>query len=304
VSPAPTGRYAPSPTGTLHLGNLRTALLAWLFARSAGARFLMRIEDLDVGRVREAFVGEQLADLAALGLDWDGEPVRQSARLERYDDALARLEAQGLLYPCFCTRAEIREAASAPHRAPAEGAYPGTCRALSQAERSAREAAGRPPALRVDAGAAEIAFTDRLAGPVSGVVDDFVVRRSDGVHAYNLAVVVDDAEQGVREVVRGADLLDSTPRQLWLASALGVEAPASHAHVPLVLGPDGARLAKRHGAVTLADRAAQGQEPEAVRAELAASAGLCAADERPSPAELVARFDPALLSREPAVYAT
>jgi glutamyl-tRNA synthetase len=304
VSPAPTGRYAPSPTGTLHLGNLRTALLAWLFARSAGARFLMRIEDLDVGRVREAFVGEQLADLAALGLDWDGEPVRQSARLERYDDALARLEAQDLLYPCFCTRAEIREAASAPHRAPAEGAYPGTCRALSQAERSAREAAGRPPALRVDAGAAEIAFTDRLAGPVSGVVDDFVVRRSDGVHAYNLAVVVDDAEQGVREVVRGADLLDSTPRQLWLASALGVEAPASHAHVPLVLGPDGARLAKRHGAVTLADRAAQGQEPEAVRAELAASAGLCAADERPSPAELVARFDPALLPREPAVYAT
>ncbi|MEA2306761.1 MAG: glutamyl-tRNA synthetase [Solirubrobacteraceae bacterium] len=304
MSPAPTGRYAPSPTGTLHLGNLRTALLAWLFARSAGARFLMRIEDLDVGRVREAFVGEQLADLAALGLDWDGEPVRQSARLERYDDALARLEAQGLLYPCFCTRAEIREAASAPHRAPAEGAYPGTCRALSRAGRSAREAAGRPRALRVDAGAAEIAFTDRLAGPVSGVVDDFVVRRSDGVHAYNLAVVVDDAEQGVREVVRGADLLDSTPRQLWLASALGVEAPASHAHVPLVLGPDGARLAKRHGAVTLADRAAQGQEPEAVRAELAASAGLCAADERPSPAELVARFDPALLPREPAVYAT
>jgi glutamyl-tRNA synthetase len=304
VSPAPTGRYAPSPTGTLHLGNLRTALLAWLFARSAGARFLVRVEDLDVGRVREAFVGEQLADLAALGLDWDGEPVRQSSRRERYDDALARLEAQELLYPCFCTRAEIREAASAPHGALAEGAYPGTCRGLSQAERAVREAAGRPPALRVDAGAAEVAFTDRLTGPVSGVVDDFVVRRSDGVHAYNLAVVVDDAEQGVREVVRGADLLDSTPRQLWLASALGVEAPASHAHVPLVLGPDGARLAKRHGSVTLADRAAQGRRPEAVRAELASSAGLCAPGERPSPAELVARFDPALLSREPAVYAT
>ena len=304
MSPAFDGRYAPSPTGTLHLGNLRTALLAWLFARSAGARFLVRIEDLDAGRVREAFVGEQLADLAALGLEWDGEPVRQSSRRDRYDDALARLEAQELLYPCFCTRAEIREAASAPHGAPAEGAYPGTCRGLTRAQRAAREAAGRPPALRVDAGAPEVAFTDRLAGPVAGVVDDFVVRRSDGAHAYNLAVVVDDAEQGVREVVRGADLLESTPRQLWLASALGVEPPASYAHVPLVLGPDGARLAKRHGAVTLADRAAQGQPADAVRAELAASAGLCAPGEQPSPAELVACFDPALLAREPAIYAT
>jgi glutamyl-tRNA synthetase len=303
MSSARDGRYAPSPTGSLHLGNLRTALLAWLFARSAGARFVVRVEDLDAGRVREAYVGEQLADLRALGLDWDGEPVRQSTRRDRYEAAIARLGAQGLLYPCFCTRAEIREAASAPHGPLPEGAYPGTCRGLGAAERAARAAAGRPAALRVDAGAAEVCFTDRLAGTVRGVVDDFVVRRSDGVHAYNLAVVVDDAEQGVGEVVRGADLLDSTPRQLWLARALGVRAPSSYAHVPLVLGPDGARLAKRHGAVTLAGRAAQGQGPEAVRAELAAGAGLVAPGERPSPAELVERFDPALLSREPVVLA-
>jgi glutamyl-tRNA synthetase len=303
MSSARDGRYAPSPTGSLHLGNLRTALLAWLFARSAGARFVVRVEDLDAGRVREAYVGEQLADLRALGLDWDGEPVRQSTRRDRYEAAIARLDAQGLLYPCFCTRAEIREAASAPHGPLPEGAYPGTCRGLGAAERAARAAAGRPAALRVDAGAAEVCFTDRLAGTVRGVVDDFVVRRSDGVHAYNLAVVVDDAEQGVGEVVRGADLLDSTPRQLWLARALGVRAPSSYAHVPLVLGPDGARLAKRHGAVTLAGRAAQGQGPGAVRAELAAGAGLVAPGERPSPAELVERFDPALLSREPVVLA-
>jgi glutamyl-tRNA synthetase len=303
MSSARDGRYAPSPTGSLHLGNLRTALLAWLFARSAGARFVVRVEDLDAGRVREAYVGEQLADLRALGLDWDGEPVRQSARRDRYEAAIARLGAQGLLYPCFCTRAEIREAASAPHGPLPEGAYPGTCRGLGADERAARAAAGRPAALRVDAGAAELGFTDRLAGTVRGVVDDFVVRRSDGVHAYNLAVVVDDAEQGVGEVVRGADLLDSTPRQLWLARALGVRAPSSYAHVPLVLGPDGARLAKRHGAVTLAGRAAQGQGPGAVRAELAAGAGLVAPGERPSPAELVERFDPALLSREPVVLA-
>jgi glutamyl-tRNA synthetase len=303
VANAHDGRFAPSPTGPLHLGSLRTALIAWLFARSQSARFLVRVEDLDPQRSRPEYEHGQLDDLRTLGLDWDEKPVRQSERMALYEDALARLNAQGRLYPCFCTRAEIREAASAPHGPLPEGAYPGTCRGLGAAERAARAAAGRPAALRVDAGAAEVCFTDRLAGTVRGVVDDFVVRRSDGVHAYNLAVVVDDAEQGVGEVVRGADLLDSTPRQLWLARALGVRAPSSYAHVPLVLGPDGARLAKRHGAVTLAGRAAQGQGPGAVRAELAAGAGLVAPGERPSPAELVERFDPALLSREPVVLA-
>jgi glutamyl-tRNA synthetase len=224
-----TGRFAPSPTGDLHLGNLRTALLAWLFARSAGASFLMRMEDLDTGRVRPGAEERQLADLRAIGIDWDGPVVRQSERLDLYAGALERLDT----YPCFCTRAEIREAASAPHGP--VGAYPGTCRELSERERAEREAAGRPPALRVRA---------------DGTVDDFVVRRGDGAFAYNLAVVVDDAEMGVDQVVRGDDLADSTPRQVWLARALGLPVP-DYVHVPLVVGPDGARLAKRHGAVTL-----------------------------------------------------
>lgn len=292
------GRFAPSPTGTLHLGNLRTALLAWLYARAQGAPFLVRIEDLDSGRVRARFEREQLADLAAIGIDWDGAPVRQSERLDLYASALERLERDGLVYPCWCTRAEIREAASAPHGPLPEGHYPGTCRRLTAAQRAEREASGRPPALRVDAGAAEIAFADRLHGAQSGVVDDFVVRRNDGAFAYNLAVVVDDGAQGVGEVVRGDDLLDSTPRQLWLAGRLGLDRPA-FAHVPLVLGPDGARLAKRHGAVTLADRLEQGETAAQVRARLAASVGLATSDERPSPAELVARFDPGRFSPPP-----
>jgi glutamyl-tRNA synthetase len=283
------GRFAPSPTGTLHVGNLRTALVAWLFARSQDARYLVRMEDLDSGRVRERFYDEQLRDLAALGLDWDGPVVRQSERIGLYDDAVQTLRDQGLVYECWCTRAEIREAASAPHDGLPEGAYPGTCLRLTAAERAEREASGRPPALRVRAGAARVGFDDRLAGHCEGVVDDFVVRRNDGAYAYNLAVVVDDAEQGVGEVVRGVDLLDSTPRQLWLGARLGLPAPR-HAHVALVLGPDGARLAKRHGAVTLADRAAQGQGADDVRDELAASLHLCARGERLTPAQLVERF--------------
>jgi len=236
----------------LHLGNLRTAVLAWLFARSAGSRFLVRMEDLDTGRVREGFASQQLEDLAALGIDWDGPVAAQSSRLELYADALERLHERRLLYECYCTRAEIREAASAAHGPLPEGAYPGTCLRLSAAELAQKRASGRPPALRVHAGGAHVAFDDRLLGRVEGVVDDFVVRRGDGAFAYNLAVVVDDAAQGIEEVVRGSDLADSTPRQLWLARALGLP-EASHAHVPLVLGPDGARLAKRHGAVTLRD---------------------------------------------------
>jgi glutamyl-tRNA synthetase len=283
------GRFAPSPTGTLHVGNLRTALVAWLFARSQEARHLVRMEDLDTGRVRERFYDEQLHDLAAIGLDWDGPVVRQSERVALYEAALETLRSRDLVYECWCTRAEIREAASAPHGELPEGAYPGTCRRLTQAERAERRAGGRPPALRVRADNARIAFEDRLAGHQEGVVDDFVVRRNDGAFAYNLAVVVDDGEQGIGEVVRGADLLDSTPRQLWLADRLGIQGPR-HAHVALMLGPDGARLAKRHGAVTLADRAANGQTADDVRDELAASLDLCARGEHLTPAELVERF--------------
>lgn len=297
---APHGRFAPSPTGTLHLGNLRTALLAWLFARSQGARFLMRVEDLDTGRVRPEYETQQLADLAAIGLDWDGPAVRQSERLGLYADAIARLDGAGLLYPCYCTRREIREASSAPHGPLPEGAYPGTCRELTAAQRAERERAGRPPALRLRAGAEVVRFEDRLLGPVEGVVDDLVVRRNDGAPAYNLAVVVDDAAQQIGEVVRGADLADSTPRQLLLGRLLGVPVPA-YAHVPLVLGPDGARLAKRHGAVTLADRRARGETPEQVRGMLAATLGLAAPGETPSMDELLGRFDPARLPTEPTI---
>ena len=264
------GRFAPSPSGPLHLGNLRTALLAWWAARGDGSGFWLRVEDLDPSSRPEHEAG-QLADLRALGLDGDGPVVRQSERRDLYEDALARLVAAGLTYPCYCTRREIREAVRAPHEAP--DAYPGTCRRLTVAERRAREADGRPPALRLRAEGEEVVVTDALHGPVRGVVDDVVLRRNDGLPAYNLVVVVDDAAQGVEEVVRGDDLLPSTPRQAHLARVLGLALPA-HLHVPLVLGPDGARLAKRHGAVTLADAVASGVPPREVRRRLAASVGL------------------------------
>jgi glutamyl-tRNA synthetase len=296
------GRFAPSPTGDLHLGNLRTALVAWLFARSAGSRFLVRMEDLDRVQAAERHERSQLADLAALGLDWDGEVVRQSERFARYEAAIARLSAAGLTYPCFCTRREIREAAHAPHGPATEGRYPGTCRDLGPDERRDRAASGRPAALRLRADHAhEVVIEDRVAGTIRGVPDDVVLRRNDGVPAYNLAVVVDDDEQGVEEVVRGDDLVPSTPSQRHLGDQLGLRPPA-YAHVPLVLGPGGQRLAKRDGAVTLADQAAIGHDAAAVRGLLAGTLGLAAPGERPSPAQLLERFDPDRLPREPWVW--
>lgn len=293
------GRYAPSPTGPLHLGNLRTALLAWLFARSVDARFVIRSEDLDPDRSRAEWVDRQIADLATLGLDWDEIVPRPSERAERYAAAVESLREQGLLYECFCTRAEIREAASAPHGELPEGAYPGTCRDLGEAERGERRQSGRPPALRVRVGGARVGFTDRLAGPQERLVDDFVVRRNDGAHGYNLSVALDDSDQGIGEVVRGRDLLDSTPRQVWVSERLGLDGPRSWAHVPLVLGDDGARLAKRHGAVTLADREAAGESPAATLALLGRSLGLCrAGEDEVSPAQLLERFDPRTLPAE------
>ena len=295
------GRFAPSPTGPLHLGNLRTALLAWLFARSHAGRFLLRIEDLDTQRSKVEHERGQVADLNALGIDWDGEPVRQSSRTEIYLDALSVLEAKGLVYPCWCTRAEIRTAAEAPHGPLGEGAYPGTCRGLSSRQRTERErTTGRPPALRLHAEGEQVAFTDLLRGHRQGAVDDFVLRRGDGTPAYNLAVVVDDAAQGIAEVVRGDDLIESTPRQLLLARQLGLPAPR-HAHVPLVLGADGARLAKRHGAVTLADLAVRGHGPKDAIAWMAKSLGLAEEREPVSAADLVPRFDPARLPRDATV---
>ncbi len=290
------GRFAPSPTGPLHLGSLRTALVAWLMARSQGARFLLRIEDLDPQRSRRVHEQAQQADLRALGLDWDEPPVRQSERTASYDDAVAALDAAGRLYPCFCTRAEIRGAASAPHDALPEGFYPGTCRDLPAAERRRRLEAGERFALRVRADGERIAWRDRLLGERSGPVDDFVVVRTDGVHAYQLAVVVDDAAQRIGEVVRGADLADSTPRQILLQRLLGLPTPR-YLHVPLVLGPSGARLAKRDGGATLADR----DEPvPATLAGIAHSLGLAEGRARVESArELLAAFDPERIPREP-----
>ncbi|MBP1325392.1 glutamyl-tRNA synthetase [Leucobacter exalbidus] len=296
------GRYAPSPSGDLHLGNLRTALIAWLFARSTGRKFLMRIEDLD--RARDAgSAADQLADLARLGLDWDGEAVLQTGQAAAHTAAIAQLAAAGLVYECTCTRRDILAAPTAPHAPP--GAYPGTCRDRTPAEREAARAAIAPrtPALRlrVPDGALAPAFTDLVLGETRGDIDDFVLQRGDGTVAYNLAVVVDDAAMGVDQIVRGADLAPSTPRQILLQRLLDLPSPprVSYAHVPLVLGPTGARLAKRDGAVTLRELEAGGASAAAVLSQLAASIGIAAAGESVTCAQLVARFDPAELSTEP-----
>lgn len=284
------GRYAPSPSGDLHLGNLRTALLAWLFARSTGRRFVLRVDDLD--RVRPGAEERQIADLAALGIDWDGPILHQSDRLGRYDSAVGRLTEAGLTYECFCTRKEIQQAATAPHGP--QGAYPGTCRNLTPDERAARHAAGRPAAIRLRAGHPDFEIIDRLHGKYRGPVDDLVLRRGDGIPAYNLTVVIDDAEHEVDQVVRGDDLLPSTPRQAYLATLLGLPVP-EYAHVPLVLNPAGQRLAKRDGAVTLADRRLHGDSVRDVVAVLAASLGLSGG----SAEELLTGFDPGRLPRTP-----
>jgi glutamyl-tRNA synthetase len=297
------GRYAPSPTGRLHLGNARTALLAWLQARAAGGLFVLRVEDLDPQRSKPEHEQRQLDDLRWLGLDWDEGPdvggrhgpYRQSQRGELYAAALARLDS----YPCTCTRRELRETASAPHGQ--EPVYPGTCR-------SGVTSSSRPAALRwrVPADAANpICFEDRILGrqcqDVITQVGDFVLRRGDGAWAYQLAVVVDDADMQITEVLRGADLLDSTARQILLARALGLSVP-SHAHAPLVVGPDGEKLCKRHGAPDLSQLRERGVDPRLVVAVLARSAGLIGAEiDRVRAAELISSFDLATIGREPAV---
>jgi glutamyl-tRNA synthetase len=294
-----SGRFAPSPTGDLHLGNLRTAVVAWLAARHAGRGFLVRMEDLDRRQASAEIEERQLADLNALGLDWDRDVVRQSERFARYDAAIDLLAERGLVYECYCTRREItREIESspmAPHRPP--GAYPGTCRALTAVERAERRASGRPPALRLRTAGERIAFVDRLHGPYDGGVDDVVLRRNDGVPAYNLAVVVDDAEQRVTEVVRGDDLLASTPRQILLQRHLGYEQP-DYLHVPLVVGADGERLAKRHGAVTIAELAHLDRGPSDVLSWIAESLLLVAPGEVVTAAAMLDRFDPTAVPHE------
>ncbi len=288
------GRFAPSPSGELHVGNLRTAILAWLFAKSSGRDFLVRVEDLD--RARSGAEAEQLRDLEAVGVRWDAAVVRQTERAALYDDAIARLTADGRTYECFCTRREIQEAPSAPH-AP-QGAYPGTCRRLSHAEREIRRAS-RPASIRLQTDVVEWSVEDQLRGTYVGVVDDFVLRRNDGVTAYNLAVVVDDAAQGIDQVVRGDDLLPSTPRQAYLATLLGLRVP-EYAHVPLVVNHDGARLAKRDGAVTLGDLAAVGISADRVRNLILESVGLPAG----TLGEALLHFHPRSLPTEPWVWKT
>lgn len=265
-----TGRFAPSPTGLLHLGNARSALLGWLWARQAGGRFLLRVEDLDPDRSKEHFVEAALVDLAWLGLDWDGEVWRQSARGPAYRAALEALEAAGKAYRCTCSRAEVARAASAPHAGEEGPIYPGTCRREGPKP-------GKPAAWRFAVAPGVVRFDDAVHGAVeqdvAQRVGDFVIQRADGVASYQLAVVVDDAAQGVTHVLRADDLLASTPRQLLLQRALGLPEPR-HAHVPLLLGPDGQRLAKREGHWTLAGLRAAGARPEAVVGFLAQSAGL------------------------------
>ncbi len=309
----PTGRFAPSPTGPLHIGNLRTGLLAWLFARSAGSDYLLRFEDLDMALVGEEHYQSQTGDLAALGLHWDGEPVRQSERFDLYLDAINLFTDRGLTYPCYCSRKDIREASQAPNgppgasqsddsgparSGPASSHYPGTCRSLTSDQRRERQEAGRPPAIRVRAEAIQLSFVDLLCGEQSDVVDDFVIQRNDGTPAYNLAVMVDDSLQGIQQVVRADDLLSSTVRQLFVADALDLNTP-TFAHVPLVLAPTGKRLAKRDGAVTLEDRQQLGETPAQVLSMLAASLGLAEPGEAASLDQILERFSPDLLPREP-----
>ena len=282
----------------MHLGNARTALLAWLDARARGGRVLLRIEDLDRDRCRPEFAEAIRDDLRWLGLDWDGETAAQSTRDDAYGAAVDRLAAAGLIYECYCTRRELA-VASAPHGAADEPpAYPGTCRDLTGERRARLRAEGRRPALRVRMPDRLPAVRDRIHGDVpGGAGGDIVVRRADGLYAYQLAVVLDDAADGVTDVVRGDDLLPSTGRQVVLAGMLGVKAPAC-AHVPLVVDADGVRLAKRHAALTLRALREVGVRPERLIGAMAWSAGLIDGG-RARAAELVEGFDITRITRAP-----
>ncbi len=285
------GRLAPSPTGAQHVGNARTYLIAWLSARSQGGKVVLRIEDIDSPRVKVGAAREACDDLRWLGLDWDEGPIVQTERLTLYEEALEKLKQQELVYPCTCTRTDVDRAASAPHAEHEGPVYPGTC-----AGRTADDALGlgeRPFAWRMRVEDGAVSFADGFYGPTTvnprAGGGDFVVWKSTGTPAYQLAVVVDDAAQGVTEVVRGDDLVPSTPRQLLLYRALGL-VPPRFIHVPLVVGPDGRRLAKRHGDTRISSLRAAGVRPEAILGLLAWSCGWSERSEPISLRDLLARF--------------
>jgi glutamyl-tRNA synthetase len=296
------GRFAPSPTGDLHLGSAACALVGWLMARSSGGAFVVRVEDIDLPRVRPGIEARQLDDLRWLGLDWDegpdvggpSGPYRQSERTGTYERALDELARQGLIYHCDCSRAEIARVASAPHLGEEGPRYPGTCRELGLAERPWK----RPPAIRLKAPDRAVVVEDRWQGRVTEnvwrTVGDFVLRRGDGVYAYQLAVVVDDLAMGVTEVVRGADLLGSAARQSLLCELLG-QKPPRYAHHALIASSDGTRLAKRAGGVSIRDHRHSGASPNSVVAALVAALGLARAPAF-TPRDLLASFDPSRLA--------
>lgn len=291
-----TGRFAPSPSGKMHLGNLFSFLLAWCSVRSAGGEMVLRMEDLDPQRTSAEFAALIRRDLLRFGLDWDREVPCQSTRTAAYDAAFSKLEEMGLIYPCYCSRSEVH-AASAPHLGQSEFVYAGTCRDLTPEQRAAKK---RLPAWRLRVPAEEWTVHDGLQGDYTELLSrdcgDFVVRRADGVYAYQLAVVVDDADNGVTQVVRGRDLLASAPRQMYLFSLLGKPAP-DYIHVPLLMAPDGRRLSKRDGDLDL--EALLGRfTAEAILGKLAYSAGLLDRDEAISARELAAIFDWSRVRRE------
>ena len=299
-------RLAPSPTGALHLGNARTFLVNWLLARQRGWKVILRIEDLDGPRVKRGADALAMDDLRWLGVDWDEGPIYQSPRMAVYRDAAQRLLAEGKAYPCVCTRREVELAASAPHAEDGAAVYPGTCRDRYTTMRDAETAAGRVPVIRFAVPGGEVSFHDQFRGPVScdpaRELGDFVVMKADGTAAYQLAVVIDDAGSGVTDVVRGDDLVDSTPRQILLYRALGLEQKIPrYWHLPLVVGEDGRRLAKRHGDTRISYYRGRGVSPERVVGLLAGWSGETGFGEI-SALDWISKFDLATMPREPVVF--
>ena len=285
------GRFAPTPSGRMHLGNVFSALMAWASVRSQNGSLILRVEDLDIRAHNPQYTSLLLDDLQWLGLTWDKGPYYQSRRTELYQEALLDLRQQGLLYPCFCSRADLH-AAQAPHASDGTYVYAGTCRNLSQSERK-ELSSHKIPATRIHVPNKIYAFEDKVYGSTSQNLaescGDFIVQRADGVFAYQLAVVVDDADMGITEVVRGSDLLSSTPRQLYLQDVLGLSHP-TYAHLPLLVAPDGRRLSKRNHDLDLGVLRSQGKTPEEILGFLAYCVGLTEENEPLSAVQIANRF--------------